>query len=225
MNKNAAAWSTAVATLLLSGVLLAQTRYVSDQLEITLRTGPSTQNAIVRILPSGTALEVLGEDADAGYTQVRTSGGSEGWVLTRFLTSQPVARDRLAVAERERAEALEQADAARQALASVRSQLTETQARLQESEQTNETLLSELNDVRAASAGALRLRQEHKAVQARNVDLEQQLQTLTTDNRELRSRASREWFVLGAGVVIVGILLGLLLPRLRVKRRSSWGDL
>ena len=65
--------------MLISGTALGQTRYVSDQLEVTLRTGPSTRNAIVRILTSGAQVEVLESDAESGYSRVQ-AGQSEGWV-------------------------------------------------------------------------------------------------------------------------------------------------
>ena len=45
--------------LLLSVAASAQEAWVSDEFEIMLRTGPSTSNAIERVLKSGTALEVL----------------------------------------------------------------------------------------------------------------------------------------------------------------------
>ena len=67
----------------------AQTVWVSDQFEVMLRSGPSTSNAIERMLPSGTQLEVLERNADAGYARVRTNAGTEGWVLSRYLMSEP----------------------------------------------------------------------------------------------------------------------------------------
>ncbi|MEO0974872.1 MAG: TIGR04211 family SH3 domain-containing protein, partial [Pseudomonadota bacterium] len=72
--------------LALSVPALADTAWVTDRFEITLRSGPSTRNEIRRMLPSGAALEVLEQDADSGYTRVQTASGSEqGWVLTRYL--------------------------------------------------------------------------------------------------------------------------------------------
>ncbi len=44
---------------------------------------------------------MLATNADSGYSKVRTAGGAEGYVLTRQLVDQPVARDRLAAAEAE----------------------------------------------------------------------------------------------------------------------------
>src|SRR5690606_34552384 len=78
--------------------------------------GQSTQHRIVSMLPSGTPVEVLEEDADSGWSRVRTSQGAEGWILTRFLDRQASARDRLARAERELATQRETVAELRQSL-------------------------------------------------------------------------------------------------------------
>jgi SH3 domain protein len=72
---------------------IAESAWVSDRFEITLRSGPSTSNAIQLMIGSGAELEVLESDAESGYSRVRTGGGTEGWVLTRYLMSEPAARD------------------------------------------------------------------------------------------------------------------------------------
>ena len=81
--------------LLASGISWGQAAWVSDEFEVTLRTGPSTNNAIQLMVSSGTRLEILEEDAESGYTRVRTGGGTEGWVLTRYLMGEPSAREQL----------------------------------------------------------------------------------------------------------------------------------
>jgi SH3 domain protein len=45
---------------------------------------------------------------------------------------------------------------------------------------------------------------------------------LMTQNAALASRANREWFMLGAAVLVAGIVLGLIIPSLRRKRRTDW---
>ena len=45
--------------LLVSGTALAETRYVSDNLEITMRSGTGTSYGITRMLRSGTPLDVI----------------------------------------------------------------------------------------------------------------------------------------------------------------------
>jgi SH3 domain protein len=45
-------------------------------------------------------------------------------------------------------------------------------------------------------------------------------------NRELANQSTQRWFLIGAGVVCGGILIGLILPRLRLRRRKdTWGSL
>ena len=56
-------------------------------------------------------------------------------------------------------------------------------------------------------------------------DLRQQLELAERAGFEQRTRDQRRWFVTGAGVLLAGLLLGLLLSRLRLRRRSRWGDL
>ena len=65
-------------------------RYVSDNLAITMRSGKSNEHRIIRSLDSGTKLRVLSKDKN--YTKVRTEKGDVGWVLSRYLVNEPVAR-------------------------------------------------------------------------------------------------------------------------------------
>lgn len=88
----------------LCGAVAAETRYVSDDLEVTLRTGQSTSHQIVRMVKSGTAVEALETDANTGYSKVRTPSGSEGWVLSRYLMTAPSARQQLSELQRRLAE-------------------------------------------------------------------------------------------------------------------------
>ena len=85
---------TLVALLLAAIAVSAQaeTRYVSDELEITLRRGESTGHKISAMLKSGTPLEVLSTNKATGYSLVRTPCGKQGYVLTRQLMPEPVAR-------------------------------------------------------------------------------------------------------------------------------------
>ena len=53
-----------------------------------------------------------------------------------------------------------------------------------------------------------------------------ELEDLKQQNRELENSTAQRWFLIGAGVIVGGILLGLILPHLRMRRRrDSWGSL
>lgn len=203
----------------------AETRYVSDQLEITLRTGTSTQNTIIRMLPSGTRLETLEVDEASGYTRVRGPNGVEGWVLSRYLMNQPAARDQLAAANSrvqsltarvaELSAQVETLGKERDALGAERSGLDAELGDVQ----------GELERIRRASASALELDKANRELRTRLAAAEQAGDGLRAEISELKRNTQRDWFLAGAGVLVLGLILGLVLPRMRMRRRSGWGDL
>jgi SH3 domain protein len=203
----------------------AQTRFVSDRLEVTLRTGTSTQHAIVRMLPSGTRLEVLEVDAANGYTRVRTAEGVDGWVLTRYLMDQPATREQLAAAN-SRVETLgaRVADLSAQvdALAGERDALAGERDGLGAE---HEEVRAELERIKRVSASAVEIDRANRELRARVAAAEQAGDGLRAEIAELKRNTQRDWFLAGAGVLFGGLLLGLVIPRLRLGRRSRWGDL
>ena len=204
---------------------LAETRYVSDRLEITLRTGTSTQYSIIRMLPSGMRLEVLERDAESGYTRVRTPDGTEGWVLARYLMAQPAARDQVAVATERAANAslrVTDLEAQVEALSAERDAL---QAQRDGLESELAEVRAELERIRRVSASAVELDKANRELRTRVAAAEQDGTLLRAEIAELKRNTQRDWFVAGAGVLVLGLVLGLVLPRLRWRRRSGWGDL
>lgn len=203
----------------------AQTRYVSDRLEVTLRTGTTTQHAIVRMLPSGARVEVLGTDDATGYARVRTADGTEGWVLTRYLMDRPAAREQLDAATT-RAESLASRVAELttelEALKSERDTLDAERGGLGAE---TEELRAELERVRRVSASALELDKTNRELRTRLAAAEQAGDGLRAEVADLKRNTQRDWFLAGAGVLVLGLLFGLIIPKLRLGRRSRWGDL
>lgn len=198
---------------LFSGAVLAQaeTRYIVDQAKLPLRSGQGTGFAIVRMLPSGAAVKVL-EQSDAGYTRVRTSNGKEGWILSRYLMKSPAARDRLAWAEKELSK-LGHLKQEKKSLEKERSQLSGDNKKLQQ----------ELAHIRKTAANAVLIADENKALQAKANKAEQSYDDLRQETKDIRSGAQQRWFMLGGGAILLGILLGLILPRLKFRRKDRWG--
>jgi SH3 domain protein len=202
---------------------LAQRQYTSDELIVLLRTGPSTENAIIRNMTPGTLLEVLQEDAGNGYSRVRlVNGGLEGFVLSQYLTPTPVARDRLVLAERNLETARERVAALEEQVRELEAELGTTRNTLESAQSTNSEISTELEDVRTASANAIALRDQNETLRRRVSELNVQADTMAMENAELASRSRQNWFVVGAAVLLGGIIIGLVAPTLRRKRRSSW---
>lgn len=211
-----------VALMMVAATAVGQTLYVSDQLVITVRTGPSTENAIITNLVSGDAVEVLQVNAETGYTRVRIQSGVEGWVLGRYLVATPVSQDRLIIAESDLAEAQATVATLEGSVAMLAAELEVTGRRLEETETENASLTKELADLRAASENVLSIRDQNESLRRRLNERNEEAELLAIDNDRLRSRATRDWFVAGAGVLLAGIIVGLIAPRLRRRRRSQW---
>jgi len=98
---------TVLSLLLSAGVLTGvaaeagTVRYVSDQLTIPMRSGPTSQNRIIKFLPSGTMLTVLGTSDDGNYLNIENQAGKQGWVEVKSLMDQPAARQRIVVVNKD----------------------------------------------------------------------------------------------------------------------------
>jgi SH3 domain protein len=212
--------------LLCSAGALAKTAYVTDELQITMRSGEGTEYRILRMLPTGERLTVLSTNEQNGYSKVRTQAGAEGYVLTRQLVDQPVARDRLAAAEAE----VRSLKAAPGELSSRLAALTEQHSALQKEhealKQAKTLVDQEYAALQRTASNAVRIANERNELRKQLTSLTREVEDIKQQNRELENKTAQNWFLIGAGVVVGGILLGLILPHLRVRRRkSSWGSL
>lgn len=212
-----------LALLLVLGPLSASaaTMYISDELTVPLRRGPSNGHKIVNAaLPSGLALEVLSEDKAAGFTQVRTPNGTEGWVPTQYLTNQPAAKNRLSAATK-RIETLEaQLKSTRENYQDVRGARSEIEGRANDLAKENQKLQTELAEIRRVSASAITQFQENKQLKTDNASLQAQVTQLTERVRTLERNAMLRWFLAGGALVLVGLVLGAWIKSR--PKRSTW---
>jgi len=211
-----------LAIALAGGVARAETAWVSDRFEITLRSGPSTTNAIQLMLGSGTEVEVLEVDAESGYSLVRTGGGTEGWVLTRYLMDEAGAREQLAALTSQLTSEASRGSSLNTQLGAIRGEYDAATDRVQTLESENEDLGSELAEIKRTAANVLVINNQNKDLREQLAAEEIRVAALEQENRELRSQTTRYWFMSGALVLVVGMALGLWLPRIRWQRRSRY---
>jgi len=200
----------------------AQSMWVSDQFEVMLRTGPSTNNAIERMLPSGTALEVLERDDEAGYARVRTAAGTEGWVLTRYLMNEASAREQLEALTSRLTNADAQGSSLTSQLDAVKGEYDTASRRIAGLEGEKSRLEEELAEIKRTAANVLAINDQNKQLRDQLANAEIQAATLEQQNRELTGETTRYWFMTGALVLVVGMVLGIWLPRIRWQRKSRY---
>ena len=70
-------------------LVFAETAYVTDNLMVGLHQENTPDSPIIKLIPTGTALEVLGREND--FIQVREPEGNTGWIDNRYLAETPPA--------------------------------------------------------------------------------------------------------------------------------------
>jgi SH3 domain protein len=214
-----------VIMLMAVSIVSAQdTRYVTDELSFALRTGKSTQHKIIRMLPSGLSVTVL-EDFDDGYSHIVTAEGVEGWILSRYLTIDPSAREQLETLRL----AHERVSAASEEL---NSRFASTDASRKQLETQNRDLQAqigmlrkELSDLRRTAARPMELSRENAALQRQFDQQQGEIHQLRFDNKLLRDQSKRNWFLAGTGVTLGSLFLGLVIPRIPWRKRRGWSEL
>ena len=177
-------------------------RYVSDELTVVLREGASAGSAARGSLNSGIRMELLESDASTGFARVRLTDGREGWVQERFLTTTPIARERVDRAEK---------------------QLTQTQSELKILREEHAKLLSDFTRITSGlpPTPPEELVKEVETLRIRAQELQQQNDTLQARHESTGER--QRLLLIGGGLVVIGFLLALILRWLWPKRR--WGEL
>ena len=190
--------------LVASQTSIAKTKYVTDEFEIMLRTGQSTQHEIRRQVKSGTPLEVIAESD--GYTHVRMPSGVEGWVLTRYLMDQPSGRDQLAAMQRRHETLKTKFDQAVQ--------------------KESASLQKEIARLKNIAKRPLELQRENDQLKAQLAEEKARYESLSAESEILKSPyKDRQWFVSGALVVIGSIIFGIILTRIEWRRKKKWNQL
>lgn len=205
----------------------AETGYVTDQIQVTLRAGESTRFKILKMLPSGTPLEVLGVNQTTHYARVRTADGTVGFIPQEQIQTGPAARDRVAEMEARLAALQSAPDTLAAKLGRAQSEQADLQTRYQSLEHDKQLLEQQLATIRHASANVLDITNDRERLRIQVADLTRARADLEQENRDLRNQTNQRWFMIGAAVLIGGILLGLFLPHLRLgrRRKSAWGSL
>ena len=212
-----------LASLVLSAPMaFAAPAWVSDQFEITLRSGPTTSNAIQLMVRSGMQLDVLERDAESGYSRVRTPGGTEGWVLTRYLMNEPSAREQLQQLTSQLTNAHSRGTSLDSELTAIKAEYETSNRRIATLEQEKAAVEQELANIKRTAANVLDIDEQNKSLMNRLSAAQIRADTLDQENRQLSSQTTRYWFMAGGLVLLVGILLGIWLPRVQWQRRSRY---
>lgn len=215
MNRSLCVCALALLALIAAGAAQADKRYVSDELRVSVRAGQGDDYRIVAVLASGSAVETLESAGD--WTRVRTPEGDTGWMRTQYLQAERIAADRLSEVQAELESVRTRVEELESALRRARRNAESARERVAELESRNQALSDKL----ARAEEGLELEQANQRLEARVDSLSDEVDTLEQRNRELAERDRQRWFAVGAGVLVGGILLGVIVTRIPWRSRRS----
>lgn len=201
-----------------------ETMYVTDQFEITMRSGTSTSNSIIRMLPSGEPVTVLESDLASKYSLVQSADDKQGYVITRYLMEQPAAREQLSSLQTRLQQRNETIAAQKTEIAELKQNLQSAQADNQALANTLRASEQELGEVRSAAQDTLNIVEQNKRLQTVVDELRQEKVALVDANAELGDSTRQDWFVRGGAVSLIAFLVGIIVTRIRWRKQDSWGS-
>ena len=193
--------------------------YVTDMVDIPMRSENKIQSNpsnLLRMLPSGTKLEIL--STESGWTKVKFEK-TTGWMISRYLTSKPPAQAQL--------EKLRQTYNANKLLIGKQSKRNaELEAQVKEF-QIQTTMLSvqtsksqaEKEHIEQVYKDALKLEHANEKLKTEALQLKTEIQLLQNNNTAGQEASSRNWFIVGAIVLFFGFIMGFVFPKRSNQRR------
>lgn len=189
-------------------------------MKFNLRSGEGSKYRLLKTLPTGTKLTLLGENKAKGYSKVKTSTGIIGYLPTRFTIKKPV-----------NSWYLEKANQQLKLLQAENKKITATLTALQKNTSStassNESLTKErdqltadLKSIRQASSNAIEIQRQRNELQERVVNVERELQQLKRAKQALEDSTNQDWFLYGGILSFLGIFFGLLIPKISWHRKS-----
>jgi len=204
--------------------VFADTRYVSDELIISVRDGQNQDDNVLGHIRTGTAVDVLEEKGR--YLRIKTEDGLEGWVQAQYIISEkPNAR----IIEDLRNEINEQnaiSDKllAKKAIYEIRIRDLEQEVNI--NQKNTEKVKSELIELKKKYKKLLSNSENtdeliKKLEKSKKLDskLKSEISNLKKGNQNPIKSSMIQPFLAGAGVLIVGFILGGLA---RGRKRSKF---
>jgi SH3 domain protein len=194
--------------------LWAKTMYITDRIELNLRSGTGLEFRPLAMVKTGDRVEVL--EGDKNWSKVRLTNGTIGWINTCFLVDQVKAAG---LPDSKTQEELRSLKDANQTLIREKGFLIQEKNRLLKEVEEVKDQRSILNPEKQP-----RNSPELNELKAKNEQLDKEITLYKKQIAQFNQNEKRginedriQWFLIGSVVLAVGLLLGWLLSRGRKK--------
>ncbi len=210
--------------LFFSSLAIAETRYVTDEFKVTLRTGTSTSNSILTMLNSGEAVKFIENDSATKYSLVETENGKRGYVLTRFLDTQPSGRELFLQLQRKSKKQKDTFNTLKADFKDLKLQKAEADKQINDlSSQLNE-ITTTLVTLKDSTKDTIAILETNKNQHAQIIALADEIKFLSAENNAYKDSTAMDWFIRGSGVSLLAFLIGIIVTKIKWKKSNSWGD-
>ena len=191
--------------------------YITDELDLPIRSDKNFGNNIIRLLPSGTELSLL-QSTEDGWAQIKFDD-TIGWIKSFYLSPDPSSREKL--------KKLTRSYNANKLLISKLSEEKESlEKQLQSLKEENTNLLvqssksqAEKEHIEQIYQDALKLEHENDKLTQEKLQLKAELQLSENNSQIQKDTSSRNWFIVGAIVLFFGMMIGFIVPNLLKRKR------
>jgi len=191
----------------------AETRYVTDQLIVTVRDNQSDNYQVLETLPTASPVEIL--DEDKVFVKVRTEKGVEGYISKQYITPKlpkklviaglqkevSQLQERLSSQKQDFQETAEVASSSQEKISNLSTELTSTRKKFEKLGMDYQSLLE-------SSKNVVALTSERDRLAGENVELASELSVLQEENKSFHRSNMIQWFLAGGGVFLGGWLIG-----------------
>ncbi|MBW2252267.1 MAG: TIGR04211 family SH3 domain-containing protein [Deltaproteobacteria bacterium] len=184
----------------------AETMYVSDVLKLTVREGKGTGEKIISVVQSGQRVDVL--QIEDEWALVLFDDGKEGWVLSRFLTSKTTNNVKLKWLQKKHKTLTVQAATLLEENTKLKKENKEIDSSLKKADKSVEELNKAYNTLKTESADYIKLKSKFKKTASQLAEYTEKSELLEKELTKLEFRQTIRWLLTGAGVLLLGFLIG-----------------
>ncbi len=213
MRNAAFSFLTILLLLLTAAIAEAETRYISDQLIVTVRTGAGNQYQIIETLKSDSPIEILEETAE--YVKARTPKGTEGYILKQYVTKAIPKTQQIADLKKQKVALEKKLQRQQQELQEASGLATSSQgiveqlnSDLKNTTQQLDKVSRDFQQLKERSENVVNLTTERDQLLEENSLISSELKVLQEENKDFHRSNMIQWFLAGGGVFFGGWLAG-----------------
>ena len=210
-------WIIGMCLVLFSTPVLAESKYISDTMKVTMRTGPGNDRKIISLLKIGKKVEVL--EAGNEWTLVRLDNGKEGWVINRFLTDKIPSDIELKILKSKHEALMAKAARIQEENSLMKAENKKLSTEFSVSRKKLQETTNDYKALKTESKEFLELQSKFKAASSKLAEQTKKAEKFEDELTKLLWNQNIKWFLSGAGILILGFIIGFSTKRQR--RRSS----